>query len=62
MFLIFLIKGKIYLAGLFCWGFTPSNVVNGGTPPVVDSFVVAKVLYFGKAKPNRVSMPKQTIK
>ncbi len=42
---------------VFTWGVTPSNVVNGGI--VVECSLVVDDLYFGKAKPKRVSIPRK---
>ncbi len=40
---------------MLVFGVTPSNVVNGGMD--VEGSLDVGVLYFGKAKPKRVSTP-----
>jgi len=40
---------------VFVCGVTPSNVVNGGIAD--EGSLDVGVLYFGKAKPKRVSIP-----
>ncbi len=48
---------RVYF-GVVSWGTdTPSNVVNGGTKG--DGSFEVDDLYFGKARPNRVSMPRK---